>query len=550
MIGIIASPAEQEVVREFFELFKTAWEFRRPGAPYDVLICSNVPAPERNSAKLTIVYGNKASSIGSEQDVSAISRPNRVLRHKRDRIPLYGECLGFKVAGDDEFLIDELTREPVAFEVNASGQRFIRVGFDLFGEIKHLLTVGQPALHAHIPTVDLHIALLRELILRSSCPLLEIPPVPSGFEFIACLTHDVDHAAVRAHKWDHTIAGFLYRAVVGSVVDFFRGRKTARDVAVNWLAAVSLPFVYLGLARDFWNRLERYAEIEGGLPSTFFVIPRAGDPGRVQDGSAPARRATRYNLFDIADQLRRLRSSRHEVGLHGIDAWRDVESARTEKAAVEDATTGNSQESVAGVRMHWLYFNEFSPGILDATGFAYDSSIGFNDTAGYRTGMCQAYRPLGVTDLMELPLHVMDTALLFPAHMNLSQSQAKEKIDALIANAKRFGGVLTINWHDRSIAPERLWHRLYSELLVELKRSGAWFATGSEAVAWFNKRRAFTFEQTKSSAATLSMDQSSDPLPGLTITEHGSSEPAATAVARCSFNVGGFLLNSALDVGR
>src|SRR4029077_8408061 len=83
---------------------------------------------------------------------------------------------------------------------------------------------------------------------------------------------------------------------------------------------------------------------------------------------------------------------------------------------------------------------------------------------------------------------------LFPAHMSLSQSEAKTKIDGLIANARRFGGVLTINWHDRIMPAERCWHRLYTETIAEVKKNGAWFATGSEAVAWFRKRRAATFD--------------------------------------------------------
>ena len=32
MIGVIADPAEHNVVREFFELFKTPWEFYRAGS--------------------------------------------------------------------------------------------------------------------------------------------------------------------------------------------------------------------------------------------------------------------------------------------------------------------------------------------------------------------------------------------------------------------------------------------------------------------------------------------------------------------------------------
>ena len=68
------------------------------------------------------------------------------------------------------------------------------------------------------PTLDLHIAVLRDLIVASGAPLVEIPPVPEGYRFIACLTHDVDHPSIRQHRFDHTMFGFLYRAVVHSLV--------------------------------------------------------------------------------------------------------------------------------------------------------------------------------------------------------------------------------------------------------------------------------------------------------------------------------------------
>jgi len=55
MIGVVASEAEHPAVAEFFELFKTPWEFHRHGAHYDVLLCSNSLVPE-NSAKLLLLY--------------------------------------------------------------------------------------------------------------------------------------------------------------------------------------------------------------------------------------------------------------------------------------------------------------------------------------------------------------------------------------------------------------------------------------------------------------------------------------------------------------
>lgn len=523
MIGVAARPAEHEAVREFFQLFKTPWEFQKPGAEYDVLICSGSDRPSDNAAQLTIICGSDPTPFDSGKNIGATTRSDAILCYKGDRIPLYGKCLTFQTfAGAD--LFEESTGEPVAFRVHAADREVLRLGFDLFEEIRHLLTRGQSKLHAHIPTLELHIALLRDLILQRSVELLEMPPVPSGFNFVACLTHDMDHASIRTHKGDHTMFGFLYRAVVGSVIDFFRGHKPINDVMANWLAALSLPLVYLGLVRDFWDQFEHYQEIEGGVPSTFFVIPRSGDAGRRFNKPAPARRAARYDLAHLSKQLLRLQSTHHEIGLHGIDAWQSADSARTELATVRAVMTQAGVAPVSGVRMHWLYSDEHSPAILEGAGLSYDSTCGYNDTVGYRSGTCQVYKPLGAERLMELPMHAMDTALLFPAYLNLSPSEAKARIDILIANARRFGGVLTINWHDRSIAPERLWHRLYAQIVAELKNNGAWFATGGEAVAWFQKRRAARFDNCdpdkRAIASNPVADKVSDRLPAVPLTRH------------------------------
>ena len=59
------------------------------------------------------------------------------------------------------------------------------------------------------PTLELHIALLRHLLLQSGVSFVEIPPRPGDYDFICCLTHDVDFFGIRRHKWDRTLAGFV-----------------------------------------------------------------------------------------------------------------------------------------------------------------------------------------------------------------------------------------------------------------------------------------------------------------------------------------------------
>ena len=304
---------------------------------------------------------------------------------------------------------------------------------------------------------------------------------------------------------------------------------TVQNLLRNWAAALKLPFVQMGVAKDFWREFaDRYLQMEKGLHSTFFVIPFSGQPGRKSDGAAPAMRAARYGAQDIADAIRKLAAAGCEVGLHGIDAWLDSAKGRQELQQIRNITSS----SEIGVRMHWLYFDQQSPLVLEQAGAAYDSTVGYNGTVGYRAGTTQVFKPLGVTQLLELPLHVMDTALFYPSHLALSPRQAKALLAPMLENAVRFGGTLTVNWHDRSLAPERLWGEFYRDLIQELQTRGAWFATAGQATSWFRNRRAAGFEidlmEPRTVRVKLAVDQC-DNLPEMRLRVHNArkSDPGS-----------------------
>ena len=120
--------------------------------------------------------------------------------------------------------------------------------------------------------------------------------------------------------------------------------------------------------------------------------------------------------------------------------------------------------------MHWLYFDSQAPATLEKAGFSYDSTVGYNETIGYRAGTTQVFKHAEVDRLLELPLHIMDTALFYPSYMNLSDDEARAAMLPLIENVTRFGGVLTINWHDRSLGPERLWAEYLCNSATRLAR--------------------------------------------------------------------------------
>jgi peptidoglycan/xylan/chitin deacetylase (PgdA/CDA1 family) len=478
MISVFANETDQPVVREFFELFKTPWRLHVAGASAKILLCAGRDVPP-NDAALVIVFASQL--ISTDEKIGAHSELKNepaIFQHDNFELPIYGQRL-----------VENSSQQIIFRRGQTDGRPFVRIGFDLFSEIHHLLTTGQPVEHAAAPTLERHVAFLRELILSHAISLIEIPPRPAGHEFIVCLTHDVDHVGIRNHKFDHTMFGFLYRATFGSAADVFVGRKNLGQLAENFLAVLRLPFVHLGLVPDFWYQFENYTALENGLPSTFFVIPQKGEPGLDAKGNRQPKRAASYDAADLGDILRRLKAAGKEVTVHGLDAWRDSVAGCDEAARIGALVHGRA----AGIRMHWLYFDANSPEKLEAAGYVYDSTVGYNQTVGYRAGTSQVFKPLTTKNLLELPMHVMDTALFYPSYLNLSPAQADEKVSPLIANTVQFGGVFTVNWHDRSLAPERLWGDFYSHLLEKLSRKNPWFATAAQSVAWFRQRRAATF---------------------------------------------------------
>ena len=490
VIGIIPKANERGVIEELFQLFKTPWELYRADGSYDVVLVSG-EAPKEVAAPLMLVFGSDVRRSDREAGVVPVARrQNARLDWRGIQIPLYGQLLTFE-AGGHPTLCTTTASEVAVVEFDAGNSRVIRLGYDLFDEIAFLLTAGQPVENAAIPTLDLHIGLLRDLIVESGISLIEIAPAPAGYDFAVCLTHDIDFVGIRRHKFDHTMCGFLYRATAGAALNFVQGKSSFSRLMQCWKAAATLPFVHLGLAKDFWMPFEWYLEVEKGLSPTYYFIPfkhRAGD--RVMRTDA-ARRASAYDIGDIPEWITRLQAAGCEVGVHGIDAWNSVEKGRDELNRVAQF----SGDKEMGIRIHWLMRDEKTCGILEQAGYSYDSTSGYNEVPGYLNGTTQVFRPPGAKTLLELPMHIQDGVLFFPGRLGLTDAEAAKQCDVFIANAKKLGGALTFIWHDRSHGPERFWGEFYAALVQKLKAGKTWFGQARQVVAWFRQRREVSFKR-------------------------------------------------------
>ena len=490
VIGVICEASEVAIAEEFFQLFKTPWQHFEEDKHYDVVITTDGRLP-RIPPRLLVVYGSRKRDIDTEIGISESSPAGATAwSYAGAHFPIFGGGLVFAPASACVPVLQAQSKTGGCVG-RREGQRVLRLGYDLFHEIRILLSTGQPTQWARVPTLEVHIEILRAGILAAGISLLEIPPVPAGYRFTVCLTHDIDFVGIKPHKFDHSMWGFLYRSTIGGLRDYLRGRIPARRLLRMWWAALLLPFVHLGLARDYWLPFEWYLRVEKGLPITYFLVPFKNRRGENVVGRNPERRATKYDVSDIPDWIATLVAEGCEIGVHGIDAWHSVSRGQDERARVAKF----ARTPVAGIRMHWLMKDERTYEALDEAGYAYDSTAGYNETVGYRCGTTQVFRPPQSRRLLELPLHIQDGALFFPQYLGLDDAEAWRTCKAIIGHPEKMGGVLTVLWHDRSHGPERFWGDFYIKLLGELRASSAWFATASQTVEWFRRRRTIRFTQ-------------------------------------------------------
>src|ERR1700691_5969962 len=132
MIGVIANPADHAVVSEFFELFKTPWEFYQSDRCYEVLLCSTNSLFDQGTAKLVLLYSGEKLPFDAEEKVEVASRrTNRMLSYNGAQIPIYGDSITFLEKGRG-VLVDEESKQEAMHQCQSQGREIARIGYDVF----------------------------------------------------------------------------------------------------------------------------------------------------------------------------------------------------------------------------------------------------------------------------------------------------------------------------------------------------------------------------------------------------------------------------------
>jgi len=191
-----------------------------------------------------------------------------------------------------------------------------------------------------------------------------------------------------------------------------------------------------------------------------------------------------YPVSDLATEMGQIIDKGCEIGLHGgHTAYNNLNEIQKEKLALE----GVLGKKVIGYRNHFLQFKvpdtwEY----LSKAGFAYDTTLGYADCAGFRNGMCHPFRPFNLNtnkdiDILEIPLMLMDNTL-GPTYMRLNSAISWDLTKSIIDTVERNQGVFTILWHNHTIADSH--SKIYEKILKYCYDKKAWLTDGRSIFQW------------------------------------------------------------------
>lgn len=277
------------------------------------------------------------------------------------------------------------------------------------------------------------------------------------------LTHDVDAIALTA---EIRLKQGAFQAV-NAVRAASRGLFAAAAARVASAARTGFGF-------DDFRTLRRVRDMEraAGLRSVLHFY--GGRPGLMRRS---IRRMLLDPAYDIASdymraELAAFREGGWTIGLHqSFDAWIGAPAMQAERARVASATG----MEVIHCRQHWLHFSWASTWTAqEAAGLKTDSTLGFNDRPGFRTGHALRLHPWDFVkdapmELEAVPMLFMDSH--FYDYGTVPAEPVRPRMKYWLDEVRAVGGEITVNWHTHTITNTYGWGDGYEQLLDLLSES-------------------------------------------------------------------------------
>jgi hypothetical protein len=165
-----------------------------------------------------------------------------------------------------------------------------------------------------------------------------------------------------------------------------------------------------------------------------------------------------------------------DIGLHGsYFSATDLSALLEEKRQVEECAGAPIQT----IRHHYLHYDaRITPSLHGQAGLKADSTQGFNRNIGFRAGTsfpyyCWNHQDQRTTNVLEIPLHVMDGPLLTSYGLGCNTDMAITYMKMMMDRIAAVGGCLTLNWHPSWLG-QGIYAEVYQAILAEAVKRNAW----------------------------------------------------------------------------
>ena len=273
----------------------------------------------------------------------------------------------------------------------------------------------------HRPIVNEYVEILYHIL--KSFGLDQIRKVR---KYTTLATHDVD----RPFLWDSTLGKIRS---IGASLLIRRNKEEIKLRAQNIVTGTD-PF-------DTFDLLMDMSESIGEKAHFFFM---AGGETEFDNF---------YQLGEqaVIDLIKRIKERNHCIGIHpSYNTYNNTEMLSSEIDALKMATG----MEVTASRQHYLRFDTSSTwNNLEDADVRWDSTMGYPDEAGFRSGVCYTYPLYDIynrkqLNLLEKPLIVMDATLL--RYEKLQIEQALSRVENLQKEVHRYQGEFVFLWHNSS----------------------------------------------------------------------------------------------------
>ena len=317
---------------------------------------------------------------------------------------------------------------------------------DKYGRFQYKDSLQYKFGFAEIPLVNYYFDILKTAIELAYNIKIELK-----HSFTTCLTHDIDEVD---SAWKHRIRIQLEKKNFIKAGVYF----------INHLIKQFFP----------WRNLEEIMtlETEKNVKSTFFLLTKNNKIDEIKNAD--------YKLTSnyIKKQLLNMTNKGFEIGVHGSYKTH----LKTNNLAQDMAQL---QKEISGNRFHFLQWDMTkSPQVIEENKLNYDTSLGFQEQIGFRNGICNPFYLYNFEtekayEFLEIPLVLMDCTLAYKDYMNLTPNGSIESLNSISKEVKKFGGVLTLNWHNTFLSNylNTEWKEFYFNLIDSLKKENSSFET-------------------------------------------------------------------------